>query len=78
VPDAVFPVHFSIEGPGEIVATDNGNAADMTPFPSLIRNTFSGKCLAIVRSQPGHPGNIVLKAVSPGLKEAEINIACTK
>jgi beta-galactosidase len=78
VPDAVFPVHFSIEGPGEIVATDNGNAADMTPFPSPTRNTFSGKCLAIVRSQPGHPGNIILKAVSPGLKEAVISIVCTK
>lgn len=28
-------VTFSIDGPGEIVAADNGNPADPTPFPSL-------------------------------------------
>lgn len=72
VPDAVYPVHFTIEGAGEIVATDNGNPADMTPFPSSIRETFSGQCLVIVRSEAGKPGSITIKATSPGLKESNL------
>ena len=26
-------IHFDIEGPGEIVATDNGDASNLEPFP---------------------------------------------
>ena len=33
-PRAKNLISFSIEGPGEIVATDNGNPADFLPFPS--------------------------------------------
>ncbi|OFX52861.1 MAG: beta-galactosidase [Bacteroidetes bacterium GWD2_45_23] len=69
VPDAVHPVHYTIEGPGEIVATDNGNPADMIPFHSSSRNAFSGQCLVIVRGEAGKPGRITIKADSPGLKE---------
>lgn len=71
VPDAVHPVHFTLEGPGEIVATDNGNPADMTPFPSPTRNTFSGQCLVIVKGKAGQPGKITIIATSPGLKESK-------
>ena len=31
VPRAKNPIHFSITGPGEIVATDNGDATDLSP-----------------------------------------------
>ena len=44
-------LHFSVEGPGEIVATDSGDATDLEAFPSLSRKAFSGKALAIVRRQ---------------------------
>ncbi len=71
VPDASLPVHFTIEGSGELVATDNGNPADMTPFPSLTRKTFNGQCLVIVRGESGKPGRITIKADSPGLKESK-------
>ncbi len=71
VPDASVPLHFTIEGPGEIVATDNGNAADMTPFHSSTRETFSGQALAIVRGGAGKPGSITITAASPGLKESK-------
>jgi beta-galactosidase len=74
VPDAVRSIHFTIEGSGEIVATDNGNAADMTPFHSHTRETFSGQCLAIVRGDRDNPGTISIKAESPGLKESSITL----
>ena len=74
VPDAVLPVNFTIEGLGEIVATDNGNATDMTPFHSTSRDTFSGRCLVIVRGNRNNSGEITIKAESPGLRESSITI----
>lgn len=74
VPDAAFPVRFIVEGPGEIVATDNGDPSDMLAFPSSQRNTFSGKCLAIVRGKVDEPGIITIKALSPGLRESSYSL----
>jgi beta-galactosidase len=70
VPTAVNKVSFEIEGPGEIVATDNGDPANLVSFASKERKTYSGLLLAIVRSQKGRPGTIKLKARSDGLKDA--------
>ena len=74
VPDADNPVHFEISGPGEIVATDNGDATDLTSFPSHDRKAFNGLCLVIVRSEPGQAGTIKLEAESTDLKAANISI----
>jgi predicted Zn finger-like uncharacterized protein len=51
VPRSMQPIHFEITGPGEIVATDNGDPTDMTAFPSLERKAFNGLALVIVRSR---------------------------
>ncbi len=74
VPLADNLIEFSVEGAGEILATDNGDPTDMTPFPSHTRKAFNGKALIIVRSAYGNPGTIIIKATSPGLKEAVIKI----
>ena len=74
VPRSHNNVEFSIEGPGEIVATDNGDPTDMTPFPSHKREAFNGLALVIIRSQKGVPGAIVLTAKSEGLTPARISI----
>ena len=74
VPDADNKVTFSIEGPGEIVATDNGDPANLVSFASKERAAFSGLVLAIVRSQKGRPGLIKITASSEGLKPALIQI----
>jgi beta-galactosidase len=76
VPDASLPVIFSIEGPGEIMATDNGDPTDLTPFPSLQRNLFNGLGLAVVRSGKNAPGRIILTVSSPGLESASAEIEC--
>ena len=72
VPTAANTIAFTVAGPGEIVATDNGNPADMVSFVSHQRAAFSGLALVIVRSKPGEVGPIVVKATAEGLRLAEI------
>ena len=74
VPRSDNMIEFSIEGPGEIVATDNGDQTDMMPFPSHNRKAFNGLALAIVRSVAGNAGTITVKAKSPGLKDASVEV----
>ena len=74
VPRSNNTVDFSIEGPGEIVATDNGDPTSMVSFKSATRQAFNGLCLVIVRSKQGENGDIIVTAKSAGLKEAQIKI----
>lgn len=74
VPRSNNQIEFSIEGPGEIVATDNGDPTNMVSFSSNKREAFSGLCLAIVRSRAGNPGFITVTAKSPGLKDTQVYI----
>jgi len=67
-PRANNRIRFSIEGPGEIVATDNGDPTSFESFQSHDRKAFNGLSLVIVRGQPGQPGKIKLTAKSEGLK----------
>ncbi|AOS43936.1 Beta-galactosidase [Lacunisphaera limnophila] len=69
-PRATHRLHFTIEGPGEIVATDNGDPTNLEPFPSPTREAFSGLCLVIVRAKPGEAGEIRLHAAGEGLRAA--------
>jgi beta-galactosidase len=74
VPQADNRIRFSIEGPGEIVATGNGDATSHVSFQSKARKAFKGLCLAIVRARPDKPGKITLTAQSDGLKSATVVI----
>ena len=74
MPTAGNQIIFSIEGPGKIIATDNGNPADMTAFPSLTRKGFNGLALAVVQSFNNETGLIKVIAESPGLTKTEIFI----
>lgn len=67
VPQANNSVKFEIEGPGEIVATDNGDPTNLVPFQSHEREAFSGLALVIVRFQKGATGPVTVKAASFGL-----------
>jgi beta-galactosidase len=73
-PRAKNHVRFEIEGPGEIVATDNGDATSFESFQSPERNAFNGLALAIVRTKAGQPGTISVTAQSDGLKTGKIKI----
>jgi beta-galactosidase len=75
VPRSMNLIHFEVSGPGEIVATDNGDPTDMTAFPSRDRKAFNGLALAIVRARRGQSGRIVLSARSEGLAEARTTVS---
>ena len=72
VPRSNNAVQFSIEGSGEIVATDNGDSYNMESFASHKRDAFNGMALVIVRSKAGEKGTVVVTAKSDGLKEIEV------
>lgn len=74
VPVANNNISFSIEGAGEIVATDNGDPANLVSFVSKEREAYFGLVLVIVRSKTGVPGVMKLKATAPGLTTAVIEI----
>jgi beta-galactosidase len=69
-PRAGNRIRFNIEGPGEIVATDNGDPTSFEPFQAHERRAFNGLCLVIVRANAGQPGRIVVTASSEGLAPA--------
>lgn len=74
VPNAGNRIRFSIEGPGEIVATDNGDQTDMEAFVAHERRLFSGLALAIVRAVPGSTGTITLHADGDALQGTSITL----
>ncbi|MFP9114481.1 beta-galactosidase GalB [Flavobacterium sp. RHBU_3] len=72
VPDAANNIRFYIEGDGEIVATDNGDSANLVPFPSHERAAFSGLCLVIVKPKNHKKGSMTVKAVADGLQQGSV------
>lgn len=74
VPTADNQIQFAIEGPGKIVATDNGNPTDMNEFASKDRNAFNGLALAIIQSKKGEVGSIVVNITSEGIEMAKVEI----
>jgi beta-galactosidase len=74
VPRSKPPLSFTIDGPGEIVATDNGDPTDHTGFKSADRKAFNALALAIVKLKHGATGPVTLRVSSDGLKPAEVVI----
>lgn len=74
VPRADARIRFSLDGPGDIVATDNGDATSFEPFPSTSRKAFSGLALVIVRGRPGAAGTLTLRAEADGLAPAQVTL----
>jgi beta-galactosidase len=71
-PRSQNPITFEIEGPGVIVATDNGDPTNFVPFHSHEREAFNGLALVIIRSKREVTGSITVTAKSPGLKECKV------
>lgn len=76
VPDANHKISFSIEGQGEIVATDNGDPANLVSFASHEREAYNGLALVIVRPVKGCKDVFKLVVTSDGLEKASIEIHC--
>ena len=78
VPRSKPQLQFSVEGAGEIVATDNGDATDLTGFQSHARRAFNGLALVIVRARKGASGPITLRASSDGLQAGTVTIEASE
>jgi beta-galactosidase len=72
VPQADNAIRFSVSGPAKIVATDNGDPADMVSFSSKERKAYSGLALAIVRTVNGEGGVARVTAFGQGLMSAQV------
>jgi beta-galactosidase len=73
VPRSKNHIQFEIEGAGEIIAVDNGDATSLDPFQAKEHNVFNGLALVIVRSTK-EAGKITLTAKSDGLAPATVTI----
>jgi beta-galactosidase len=74
VPGSRPLIKFEVEGPGEIVATDNGDATSFVPFLSNEREAFNGLALVIVKAKKGMKGTFIVKASSISLQNGQIQI----
>ncbi|WP_243840472.1 MULTISPECIES: beta-galactosidase GalB [Xanthomonas] len=73
-PTAGDRLRFRIEGPGELVATDNGDPTNLESFAAPQRNAFNGLCLAIVRGKAGMRGTITVHVESDSLQAASAQV----
>ncbi len=73
-PTAGDRLRFRIEGPGELVATDNGDPTNLESFAAPQRNAFNGLCLAIVRGKAGVRGTITVHVESDSLQAASAQV----
>ena len=78
VPRSNNPISFSIDGPGKIIATDNGDATSHESFQSPSKKAFNGMCLVIVATEKGASVPFTVKAESKGLKSASVIVNISK
>jgi beta-galactosidase len=74
VPKSNNQLNFSIDGPGRIVATDNGDATSHESFQAKSKKAYNGLCLVIVAAEKGSKGSFAVKAESRGLKNAAVKV----
>jgi beta-galactosidase len=74
VPRSSNLVNFSIDGPGKIIAVDNGDATSHDPFQASSRKAFNGMALVIVAAEKGATGSFTVNAASKGLKGSSVTV----
>ncbi|UKJ08332.1 beta-galactosidase GalB [Solitalea lacus] len=74
VPRSKPEIQFEVEGPGEIVATDNGDATSFESFQSSTKHAYNGLALVIVKAKKGAKGTIIIKAKSNNITSAQTTV----
>jgi beta-galactosidase len=72
VPAAANRVRIAVEGPGKLVAYDNGSPTEHTPFHEPERPVYAGHALAMLRGTG--PGTVRVLATASGLKPAAVTV----
>ena len=78
VPRAANALAFSLEGAGEIVATENGDTTRTPDLRSPAIVAFNGRAQAVVRPRPGASGSLRVTASSEGLVSASAPVAISR
>ena len=66
-------IKFSLTGPGQIAAVDNGDVNSHEGYQVSQRKAYRGECVAIVKAT-GTGGGITMKAFAPGLADGSVTI----
>ena len=74
VPGTRERVKFAVEGPGFVLATDNGYEADMSDFRQSEHEVFNGWVQALVRARVGAKGTLKVTATAPGLAPVSVTV----
>ncbi|MGJ7029666.1 beta-galactosidase GalB [Niabella hirudinis] len=74
VPRTHPKIRFTVEGPGEIVATDNGDATSFESFQSPEKSAYNGMALVIVKAKKGAKGILKIKAAADGLTTGQTTV----
>lgn len=72
------PVKFTVEGPGELVAVDNGDLTNNYSYQGSELPLYRGGATAIIKAKPGCTGTIRVTASSPGLSPASVEITAVE
>lgn len=67
-------LHFSVEGPGEILGVDSGDPTIHEPMKKTGTTAFAGRALAVIRST-GEAGDVKVRVTADGLPAEEITVA---
>ncbi len=72
-PNAANLVHFTLAGPGRIVAVGSADPRSTESFQKPMRRAFRGRCLVIIQASP-QAGTLRLTAQASGVKSAMTEI----
>lgn len=78
VPTAENLIACTLEGPGQIVATDNGDPTSLLIFSETTRPAFNGLLLAIVKADYQARGTLRLKVAAEGMQPVYTDIRISK
>ena len=65
VPDADHAIAFAVDGPGRVIAVDDGDPESHEPYVATSRTAFRGRVLAILRATGA--GRVTVTATAKGL-----------
>ena len=74
VPQAAVDVRFTLTGPIEIVAVDNGDATSHAALRANTARTYNGLALAVLRTRRGGAGRATLAVSAAALSGASVEL----
>jgi beta-galactosidase len=73
-PNGSVAISFSVSGPGQLAAVDNGDINSHESYQSSTCKSALGQCLAVLKAS-ATSGAITLKASAPGLQDGTLTLA---